>query len=152
MQSRIEANDLFDLAFVMEAYGERLSDDQIRWAGAYLADWERVRERYAKEFEQEKAFKDLTTVGETLARFRRATAEQRRRRWPQVQYQRIPIPIAVHGRVYAYQSREKVKSQKGTIPRQSAVFNRGTKPFSIRATSQTNPRNREEELDLSISR
>ncbi len=46
VKSGKEVRDVVDLAFVMEFYGERLRDDQIRWADSYLADTKRVRRYY----------------------------------------------------------------------------------------------------------
>ncbi|MCY4534495.1 MAG: nucleotidyl transferase AbiEii/AbiGii toxin family protein [Bryobacterales bacterium] len=42
--SRIEARDLFDLEFVMRHYGDSLRDDQIRRAGAFTEDLDRLEE------------------------------------------------------------------------------------------------------------
>ena len=118
LKSRKKARDLFDLAFVMKSYGDRLGNDQIRWADSYLADEKRVRRRYAKAFERDEVLKAVTTFGRTLTGFRKATAAQRRQRRLQVQYQRIPAPMAVVGRVYAFRSRQRMEALERTGPAQ----------------------------------
>ena len=136
----------------MNSYGERLSDDQVRWADAYLADPKRVRRRYAKAFESDEVLKDLTTADETLARFQRSTAIQWGLRWPQVQHQRIPVPHAVLGRVYAFQNRQRVKELERAHAGRSLGSNRGAVAAAVRAPTRRGTQGRNEDRDRILSR
>ena len=152
LKSRKEARDLFDLAFVMKSYGERLRDDQIRWADSYLSDRKRVRRRYAKEFEHDEVLKGVTTFGRTLAGFGRATAAQRRQRRLQVQCQSIPVPMAVIGRVYAYQSRQRMAALEGTGSAQVPSPTRWTGLRATRGARMESSADREKDLNRSFER
>ena len=145
MRSRVQARDLFDLAFVMKAHGGRLGDDRIRWADAYLADWKQAKRRYAAAFRRDEVLRDLATVDETLARFRRAVATQRSLRWPEVQYQRVPAPLAVLGRVYAYRSRQRLESSKGTDPGRLLARTQRVRARSARSAHQPSTAEPEED-------
>ena len=152
MKSRKEARDLYDLAFVMKSYGDRLGDDQIRWADSYLADGKRVKRRYASEFEADEVLKGVTTFGHTFARFRRATAAQRRQRRLQVQHQRIPVPMAVAGQVYAFRSRQRMEALERTVPGHVPVATRRASPQSTLLKRMRNIEERAEDLDRSFER
>ena len=99
--SRIEARDLFDLAFVMQQYGDSLRDDQIRRADAFTEDLGWLERRYKKMFERDEVLRNISDAEDTVLRFRYATTGQRDLRWPQVQEQGLPIPREVLNRVYA---------------------------------------------------
>ena len=152
IRSRIEPRDLFDIVAIMESYGGRLGDDQVRWAGTYLAERERVRERYAEAFERDEILKDLTTINRTLAQFREATSTQQRLRALLVQYQRIPVPAAVLGRVYAYESRQRAESLQRADPEGLRAGVRRAGPPSVRRGGGGSTKRREEDLDWSLSR
>lgn len=115
-RSRIEARDLFDLAFVMRSYGDRLRGDQIQRSDAFTEDLDRLEQRYKKAFEEDRVLREITDVEDTVLRFRYATTDQRDLRWPQVQEQRIPIPMEVVGQVFVIQSRARVASGDGAGP------------------------------------
>ena len=152
IEDRVKAHDLFDVAFVMESYGDRLSDDQVRWASSYLADWRRVRMRYTKAFERSEVLKDLTTLNRTLARFREATATQQRLRGLQVQYQRIPIPDAVITCVHLFQNSQRLEEWKKANPGRRPGVSQGTNPHFGQSSRTSRARDRNDDLDWSVSR
>lgn len=111
--SRVEARDLFDLAFVMEHYGDSLQDDQIRRADTFTKDLDRLERRYKEPFEEDEVLKSVSDAAESVLRLRFATTNQRDLRWPLVQEQGIPIPRDVIGRVFVIRSRERLKAGIG---------------------------------------
>ena len=150
--SRIEARDLFDLAFVMEEYGNSLRDDQIRKADSFTEDSDRLERRYKKIFERDEVLKDIATVERTLVRFRYATTGQRDLRWPQVQEQGIPIPREVFNRVYEIRSRLRMASRTGA---EQQGPSQGVDQYllrSLRGVDHERTRANDEDLDWSISR
>ena len=150
--SRIEARDLFDLAFVVEQYGDSLRDDQIRSADAFTKDTDRLERRYKEVFERDEVLKDIATVERTLVRFRYATTVQRDRRWPQVQEQGLPIPREILNTVYAIRSRLRMAS--GTVAEQQGP-SQGVDQYSLRSlrdVDRERARTRDVDLDWSISR
>lgn len=122
-ENRVEPRDLFDLAFLMRAYGDQLTDEQVRHAGAFLSVPDAVKERYADAFIDDPILKDLTTAKRTLAEFRTATANQRQQRWPHIMRQRIPVPVAVLGHASAYEAKQRSKAlgQAAFTPLRTAV-------------------------------
>ena len=84
-KSRIAPRDLFDLAFVMDSYGDRLSDSQIRRAHAFAENTDALERRYKNKFEEDEVLKDVSTVDKVVVWLRHATTAQRDRRWPRVQ-------------------------------------------------------------------
>ena len=114
--SRIEPRDPFDLAFILEQYGDSLRDDQVRRAEAFAEDLDRLELRYRERFERDEVLRDISDVEDTVLRFRYATTDQRDRRWPQVQEQGIPIPREVFNRVYATRGRLLGASRTGVEP------------------------------------
>ena len=115
--SRIQARDLFDLAFAMECYGGSLRDYQIRRADAFTRDLNRLERRYKERFERDEILRDISDVEDTVLRFRHATTDEMALRWGQVQEQRIPISTDFLGRVFVAQSRARATSGDGTEPR-----------------------------------
>lgn len=150
--SRIEARDLFDLAFVMEEYGDSLRDDQIRRADAFTADSGRLERRYKEVFERDDVLKDLATIEKTLVRFRYATTGQRDLRWPQVQEQGLPIPREVLNRVYAIRSRLRMASGTEADRRNTSQGVDHELPGSLQNVDRERARTRDADLDWSISR
>ncbi|MYC65173.1 MAG: nucleotidyl transferase AbiEii/AbiGii toxin family protein [Acidobacteriia bacterium] len=111
--SRVEARDLFDLAFVMEHFGDGLQDDQIRRADTFTKDLDRLERRYKESFEEDEVLKSVSDAAESVLRLRFATTNQRDLRWPLVQEQGIPIPRDVIGRVFVIRSRARLKAGIG---------------------------------------
>lgn len=109
-EDRVEARDLFDLAFMMRAHGNQLTDDQVRQTGAFLAVPERVEEQYADRFVRDEILREITTAKRTVADLREATARQRRLRWPHQMQQRIPVPLAVLGHALVYENRQRLRA------------------------------------------
>lgn len=89
------------------------------------------------------------TVDETLGPFRSATATQRRIR---VQYQRIPVPMAVAGRVYAFRSRQRMEALERTVPGHVPVATRRAGPQSTLPKRMRSIEERAENLDRSFER
>ena len=148
---RAKATDLFDVAFVMKSYGDRLSDDQIRWADSYLSGWKRVRKRYAKAFETSEVLKDLTTVERILSRFQSAIDVQKRRRGLHHQHQRIPIPDSVIIRVLLYENNERFEEWKRANPRWRPGVTQRARTPTARSTRTRSTAERDEDLDWSPS-
>ena len=151
-RSRIKARDLFDIAFGLESYGGRLSDNQIERADTYFADRQHVWERYSTKFEQDEVLKSLTTLDKTLGQLREAINKQRRHRWPQVQYQRIPIPGSVRAQVLVYQSRLRARSLQKSETGPRFKRNRSARPLSAFGTHRKSLQQREEGRDRTFSR
>lgn len=150
--SRIEPRDLFDLAFILEQYGDSLRDDQIRRAEAFTEDLDRLEGRYKERFERDEVLRDISDVEDTVLRFRYATTDQRDRRWPQVQEQGIPIPREVLNTVYAIQSRLHRASRTGAEPQSPS---QGVDHYllrSVRGVDRERAREKDVDLDWSISR
>jgi len=150
--SRIEARDVFDLAFVMERYGETLRDDQIRRADSFTEDLDRLERRYKDAFKRDDVLKGVSDVEDSVLRFRYATTDQFRRRWPQIQEQSIPIPTAVLSRVVAVRNRARLAAGHVTKPQDSKpTADRDSRRWLWEADSK---RNRAKDLDhdRSISR
>ena len=151
-RSRIKPRDVFDIAFVLESYGGRLSDSQIERADTYFSDRQRVRERYSAKFEQDEVLKNLTTLDETLGRLREAINKQRRLRGPQVQYQRIPIPTSVRAQVLVYQSRLRAESLQKSETGSRFKGNPSAGPLSTIGRHRKSVQEREEDRDWTFSR
>ena len=149
---RIEARDLFDLAFVLERFGGVLRNDQIQRADAFTEDLDRLEQRYKKSFEEDRVLKGITDVEDTVLRFRYATTDQRDLRWPQLQDQRIPIPMDVLGRVFVVQRRARVESANGTEPRDPEPSVDHGFLRSQREADRKRSRAKDVDLDRSISR
>lgn len=115
--SRIEPRDLFDLAFVMERFGDSLRDDQIRRAEAFSQDLNRLEQRYKTKFEQDEILSGISTVDDAVLTFRYATTGQRDLRWPRVKEHRAPVPVGVLGRVFVIQNRAQIRARGGSQPR-----------------------------------
>ncbi len=150
--SRIEARDLFDLAFVMQQYGDCLRDDQIRKADTFTEDLDRLERRYKKRFERDGVLRDIADVEDTVLRFRFATTDQRDLRWPQVQEQGLPIPWAVLNTVYEIRSRLRMASGTGAEQQDPS---QGVDQCSLRSLQDVDrerARTRDVDLDWSISR
>ena len=150
--SRIEARDVFDLAFVMERYGDTLRDDQIRKADAFTSDLNRLERRYKDAFERDDVLRGVSDVEDSVVRFRYATTDQFMRRWPQIQEQRIPIPADVLSRIAAIQGWARVASGHVTEPRHSKPSADEDFPRSPLGADRKGTRQKEVDLDWSISR
>lgn len=150
--SRIEPRDLFDLAFVMERFGDRLRSDQIRRAEAFTRDLNRLEQRYKTKFQQDEVLSGISTVDEAVLRFRYATTGQRDLRWPQVQEQRIPVPVGVLGRVFAIQNRVRIRARGGSRPRDQRTGGYQSLLRRSQDPARKRTRGRDVDLDWSVSR
>lgn len=150
--SRVEPRDLVDLAFVMERYGGRLRDDQIRPADAFTKDMGWLERRYKKAFEEDEMLRGISDIEDTVLRFRSATTDQRDLRWSQVQEQRIPIPRDVLGRVFVIQSRVRAMSRNGTESRDAKPGFDRESLLSPWDADRKCARAKDMDLDWSISR
>lgn len=79
-------------------------------------------------------------------------AEQFRRRWPQIQEQRIPIPTDVLSRVVAIQNRARLASEQVTEPRDFKPSADRDFLRSLWDADPKHPREKEVDRDWSISR
>ena len=118
---------------------------------SYLSHRKRVRRRYAKAFKRDNVLKGMTRVDDTLARFASAISMQRRLRRLQVQYQRIPVPMAVAGRVYAFRSRQRMEASARTVPGHVPTTKRAG-PQSTLRTRMRSIEERAEDLDHPFER
>ena len=109
-EDRVDARDLFDLAFLMEAYGDQLTDNQVRNSHAFLSDSDTIEKKYANHFVRDEIVAEITTAKRTVANFREATARQRQLRWPHQMQQRIPVPVAVLGHALVYENRQRLRA------------------------------------------
>lgn len=71
--SRIEGRDVFDLAFVIQRYGDNLRDDRVRRADAFTENLDRLERRYKEVFERDEVLWGISDAEDTLLRFRYAT-------------------------------------------------------------------------------
>ena len=147
--SRIEPRDLFDLAFVMERFGDSLRDDQIRRAEAFTQDLNRLEQRYKNRFEQDEILSGISTVDDAVLTFRYATTGQRDLRWPRVQEQRAPVPVGVLGRVFVIQNRARIRARGGSQPRDRRTG--GYQSLLRRSQDPARKRARESSVDLDWS-
>ena len=150
--SRVEPRDLFDLAFVMQRYGDSLGDDQIRRADVLTVDLDRLERRYKLAFEGDEVLRGLSSVDEVVLRFRYATTDQMDRRLPQVQEQSVAIPNLVLGRVFTIQNRARLAAQDGTEPHNRARANHHGFVPSLRDSPRNSARERDVDLDWPLSR
>lgn len=150
--SRIEPRDLFDLAFILEQYGDSLRDDQVRKAEAFTEDLDRLEQRYKVRFERDEVLRDISDAEDTVLRFRFATTDQRDLRWPQVQEQGIPIPREVFKRVYAIRGRMLRASRTGIEPQGPSQVVDHDLLRSVRGVDRDRARAKDVDLDWSISR
>ncbi len=109
-EDRVDARDLFDLAFLMEAYGDQLTDKQVRSSDGLLSDSNTIEQRYADAFIDDQIMREITTAKRTVANFREATARQRQLRWPHQMQQRIPVPLAVLGHALVYENKQRLRT------------------------------------------
>ena len=150
--SRIEARDVFDLAFIVQQCGDNLRDDQIRRADAFTEDLDQLERRYKEALERDEVLRDIADVEDTVLRFRYATTGQRDLRWPQVQEQGLPIRREVLNRVYAIRSRLRMASGTEADRRNSSQGVDHELPGSLQNVDRERARARDADLDWSISR
>ncbi|MDE0103162.1 MAG: nucleotidyl transferase AbiEii/AbiGii toxin family protein [Bryobacterales bacterium] len=151
-ENRVEARDLFDLAFLMGAYGDQMTDDQVRQTGAFLAVPETVEERYADPFIDDPIIREITTAKRTVVNLRGATARQRRVRWPHQMQQRIPVPLAVLGHALVYENKQRLRAlgQTASSPMRTPV--RPTYRHMSRRPYRSGSPSRSDDRDHSPSR
>lgn len=73
---RTKARDLYDLGFLADSYGGRLSAEQILRADRFSRDYKRLADRYRKAFQVDILLKDRTTAEDRALAFRIAIVEQ----------------------------------------------------------------------------
>ena len=146
-ENRLEARDLFDLAFLMRAYGDQLADDQIRKADAFLAVPNKVKQRYADAFVADPVLKPITTANQTVALFQEATENQRQQRWPSTVHQRIPVPETVLGHAFAYDAKQRWKALERVTFTSVATPDPRTSRRIVRHPDRAGSRSRSDDLD-----
>lgn len=99
---RTKGRDLFDLGFLAESYGDRLSNEQILRADEFSRDYEGLADRYRQAFQDVELLRDVTTADDRALAFRIAIVEQlHHRRQPIVEQavpsaQPLPDVLALH--------------------------------------------------------
>ena len=63
MNSRGEPRDLFDVAFIVDRYGERLAEEQTRRAEALASDTKSLDVKYRKYFVRDLILSEVTLDG-----------------------------------------------------------------------------------------
>ena len=83
---RTKGRDLFDLGFLAEFYGDRLSNEQVLKADEFSRDYDDLADRYRQAFQDDELLRDVTTADDRALAFRIAVVEQlHRRRQPIVE-------------------------------------------------------------------
>ncbi len=73
---RTKARDLYDLGFLADSYGGRLSTEQILRADRFSRDYKGLARRYRKAFQVDMLLEDMTTAEARALAFRIAIVEQ----------------------------------------------------------------------------
>lgn len=73
---RTKARDLYDLGFLADSYGGRLSTEQILRADRFSRDYKGLADRYRKAFQVDILLRDRTTAEDRALAFRIAIVEQ----------------------------------------------------------------------------
>ena len=81
---RTKARDLYDLGFLADSYGGRLSTEQILRADRFSRDYKGLAGRYRKAFQLDTLLKDVTTAEARALAFRIAIVEQMHHRGQQI--------------------------------------------------------------------
>jgi predicted nucleotidyltransferase component of viral defense system len=65
-QNRTEGRDLYDLAFLIEQFGNQLRDDQVQAVQQLAADPDQLLEQYQPLFQSDAALASLTSIEDTV--------------------------------------------------------------------------------------
>ena len=87
---RTKGRDLFDLGFLAETYGDRLSNEQILRADEFSRDHEGLADRYRQAFQKDELLRDVTTADDRALAFRIGVVEQMHRRGQTIVEQALP--------------------------------------------------------------
>lgn len=87
---RTKGRDLFDLGFLAETYGDRLSNEQILRADEFSRDYDGLADRYRQAFLDDELLRDVTTADDRALAFRIAVLEQMHRRGQMIVEQALP--------------------------------------------------------------
>lgn len=87
---RIRARDLFDIGFLVEKHGDRLSSTQIEHADSFSRDYEDLADRYRQAFDDDNLLRSGTTADDRALALRIAVIEQLHRRGRAVIEQAVP--------------------------------------------------------------
>ncbi len=83
-ENRTAPRDLFDIAFLVDKHGDKLSSKQIMKADDYSHDMNGLAERFGKDFQDDTVLKS-TTVDETVLVLREAIEREKFKRVKQVE-------------------------------------------------------------------
>lgn len=89
-EGRTKGRDLFDLGFLAESHGDRLTDKQILRADAFSRDHEALADRYRQSFQEDQLLRDVTTAEDRALAFRIGVVEQLHRRGQPTVEQAVP--------------------------------------------------------------
>ncbi len=103
--SRNEANDLFDLAFMVTRLADSLNDRQILRLQQFIGDPRRLDRRYRQLFHEEEALRRITTYNGCKRDIERAVASEIARRGIEQPQQRILISEPIFQKILAYHRR-----------------------------------------------
>ncbi|MDE0626191.1 MAG: nucleotidyl transferase AbiEii/AbiGii toxin family protein [Bryobacterales bacterium] len=87
---RTKGRDLYDLVFLAESYGDRLSNEQILRADEFSRDHEGLADRYRRAFQDGERLGDASTADDRALAFRIAVVEQMHRRKQPIVEQTVP--------------------------------------------------------------
>ena len=73
---RTKARDLYDLGFLADSYGDRLSTEQIMRADRFSRHYKSLAGRYRPAFQDDALLRDVTTADDRALAFRIAIVEQ----------------------------------------------------------------------------
>ena len=87
---RTKGRDLFDLGFLAESFGDRLSNEQVLKADEFTRDYDGLADRYRQAFQDDELLRDVTTADDRALAFRIAVLEQMHRRGQTIVEQALP--------------------------------------------------------------
>ena len=73
---RVKARDLFDVGFLVETHGDRLSSEQIERADSFSRDYENLADLFRQAFNEDELLNTITTADDRALAFRIAVIEQ----------------------------------------------------------------------------
>ena len=93
---RVKGQDLFDIGFLVETHGDRLSSEQIERADSFSRDYEGLADRFRQAFYEDNLLKNVGTADDRALAFRIAVIGQLHRRGLAVIEQSVPgtLPLA----------------------------------------------------------
>ena len=99
---RTKARDLYDLGFLADSYGDRLSTEQIVRADRFSRHYKSLAGRYRPAFQDDALLRDVTTADDRALAFRIAIVEQMHHRGQMIIEQSVagarslPDELALH--------------------------------------------------------